>query len=41
VFDRTACAGTHVTDTGEVGTVELTGRETKGSDEERLRFSLS
>ncbi len=39
-FDRTACAGTHVTATGEVGTVRVTGRETKGSDEERVRFEL-
>jgi len=39
-FDRTACAGTHVASTGELGTVRMTGRETKGSDEERVRFEL-
>ena len=37
-FDRTACAGTHVAATGEVGSVEVTGRETKGPEEERVRF---
>jgi misacylated tRNA(Ala) deacylase len=40
-YDRTACAGTHVASTGEIGEVEVTGRETKGSDEERLRFVLT
>lgn len=39
--DRTACAGTHVENTDELGTFEITGRETKGSDEERLKFELS
>ncbi len=39
-YDRTACAGTHVAATGDVGTVRMTGRETKGSDEERVRFEL-
>jgi misacylated tRNA(Ala) deacylase len=39
-FDRTACAGTHVASTGEVGTVEVTGRETKGPAEERVRFRV-
>ena len=39
-FDRTACAGTHVASTGTVGTVEVTGRETKGPEEERVRFRL-
>lgn len=38
--DRTACAGTHVRSTGELGEVIVTGRETKGSDEERIRFEL-
>lgn len=38
--DRTACAGTHVSNTGEIGPVRVTGRETKGSDEERIRFEL-
>jgi len=40
-YDRTACAGTHVSDTAEIGTFEATGRETKGPDEERLSFTLS
>jgi len=39
-YDRTACAGTHVSSTGEVGTVTMTGRESRGSGEERLRFAL-
>jgi misacylated tRNA(Ala) deacylase len=40
-YDRTACAGTHVGDTGEIGEIVVTGRETKGSDEERVRFALA
>lgn len=39
-YDRTACAGTHVENTEAVGRFEATGRETKGSDEERLSFVL-
>lgn len=39
--DRTACAGTHVSNTSEIGVFTITGRETKGSDEERVRFELS
>jgi misacylated tRNA(Ala) deacylase len=39
-YDRTACAGTHVGDTDEIGEFRITGRETKGSDEERLKFVL-
>lgn len=39
-FDRTACAGTHVGSTGAVGEIEVTGRETKGPDEERVRFRV-
>ena len=38
--DQTACAGTHVASTGEIGQFTITGRETKGSDEERVRFVL-
>ena len=38
--DRTACAGTHVKSTGEIPPFEITGRETKGSEEERLKFHL-
>ncbi|MFW5938532.1 MAG: alanyl-tRNA editing protein, partial [Halanaeroarchaeum sp.] len=37
-FDRTACAGTHVSNTEEIGEVTVTGRETKGSEEERITF---
>ncbi len=40
-YDRTACAGTHVGSTAEIGEVVVTGRETKGSDEERVRFALA
>jgi len=39
-FDRTACAGTHVSNTEEIGEVSVTGRETKGSEEERITFEL-
>ncbi|MFP9190770.1 alanyl-tRNA editing protein [Natronosalvus vescus] len=39
-FDRVACAGTHVESTGELGRLEIIGRETAGSDEERIRFRL-
>jgi misacylated tRNA(Ala) deacylase len=40
VFDRTACAGTHVRDTAELGSFTTTGRETGGSGRERLSFVL-
>lgn len=40
-YDRTACAGTHVSNTAEIGEIVVTGRETKGADEERVRFSLA
>jgi len=39
-YDRTACAGTHVESTGEIGELTITGRETKGSTEERVPFTL-
>jgi misacylated tRNA(Ala) deacylase len=39
-YDRTACAGTHVETTEEIGEVSVTGRETRGKDGERLRFVL-
>jgi len=39
-YDRTACAGTHVESTADCGEVTVTGRETKGSDEERLSVRL-
>jgi misacylated tRNA(Ala) deacylase len=38
--DRTACAGTHVENTSEIGEFTVTGRETAGSGEERVRFVL-
>ena len=39
-YDRTACAGTHVADTAEIGTVDVTGRKTQGSEHERVHFTL-
>lgn len=39
-YDRVACAGTHVDSTGELEGLEITGRETAGSGEERIRFRL-
>jgi misacylated tRNA(Ala) deacylase len=39
-FDRTACAGTHVAVTDEIGRVRVTGRTTGGSDRERISFEL-
>lgn len=38
--DRTACAGTHVENAREIGEFEITGRETAGSNRERIRFVL-
>jgi misacylated tRNA(Ala) deacylase len=38
--DRTACAGTHVENTSEIGEFSVTGRETAGSGQERIRFEL-
>ena len=40
-YDRTACAGTHVDNTADIGEIVVTGRETKGGDEERVRFALA
>ena len=40
-YDRTACAGTHVASTADIGTVDVVGRETKGSDSERIEFVLA
>lgn len=39
-FDRTACAGTHVRSTADLGRFRPTGRTTGGSDSERLSFVL-
>lgn len=38
--DRTACGGTHVDRTGEIGRVDVTGRETGGSGRERVHFRI-
>lgn len=38
--DRTACAGTHVSGTGDIGQFRITGRETAGRGHERIRFEL-
>lgn len=40
VFDRTACAGTHVEQTGDIGSVVITERESAGAGEERIRIEL-
>ncbi|MFC6836214.1 alanyl-tRNA editing protein [Halomarina ordinaria] len=39
-YDRTACAGTHVENTADVGRVRVTGRTTQGAEAERLSFTL-
>lgn len=39
-YDRTACAGTHVSNTADIGRATVTGRRTQGSDGERLEFVL-
>lgn len=39
-FDRVACAGTHVSNTEEIGRISVTGRETKGANEERIEFVI-
>ncbi|WP_254537680.1 alanyl-tRNA editing protein [Halomarina litorea] len=39
-FDRTACAGTHVTTTADLGRFRVTGRSTQGREAERLSFVL-
>lgn len=40
-LDRTACGGTHVSHTGAIGAMTITGRETAGAGEERIRFTLA
>ncbi|SHG48616.1 alanyl-tRNA editing protein [Halobaculum gomorrense] len=40
-FDRTACAGTHVGNTEELGEVTVEGRTTQGGDKERVEFTLA
>jgi misacylated tRNA(Ala) deacylase len=39
-LDRTACAGTHVGNTEELGEVTIEGRTTQGGDTERVEFTL-
>lgn len=38
--DVCPCAGTHVARTGEIGRMEILGRETKGANRERLEYLL-
>ena len=39
-IDVCPCAGTHVARTGEIGQMEILGRETKGAGRERLEYVL-
>lgn len=39
-IDFCPCAGTHVARTGEVGRMEILGRETKGEGKERIEYLL-
>ncbi|WP_255196732.1 alanyl-tRNA editing protein [Halorarius litoreus] len=41
ILDRTACAGTHVASTADIGMVSIEGRETAGKGRERIRFTLA
>lgn len=38
--DLCPCGGTHVDNIGEIGKIKITGRETKGSDKDRIKFEL-
>jgi misacylated tRNA(Ala) deacylase len=40
-FDRTACAGTHVGNTADLGEVTVTDRTTQGAEKERVTFELA
>lgn len=40
VIDMCPCAGTHVARTGEIGRMEILGRETKGVDRDRVEYVL-
>ncbi|WP_137283381.1 alanyl-tRNA editing protein [Halorussus salinisoli] len=40
-FDYCPCGGTHVDSLGELGRVEITGRESKGEATERVEFVLN
>ncbi|MFH1637595.1 MAG: alanyl-tRNA editing protein AlaXM [Candidatus Woesearchaeota archaeon] len=39
-FDRQACAGTHVSNTSEIGEIEIIKAENKGASNRRLYFTL-
>ena len=39
-IDVCPCAGTHVARTAEIGAFEITGRETKGADKDRIEYVL-
>ncbi|WP_435179654.1 alanyl-tRNA editing protein [Halorussus sp. AFM4] len=39
-FDYCPCGGTHVDSLGELGRIEITGRESKGEATERVEFEL-
>lgn len=40
-IDFCPCAGTHVARTGEIGRMEILGRETKGAGRERIEYLLT
>jgi len=40
-FDICPCGGTHVDSLGEVGEIEITNRESKGAEVERVEFELA
>jgi len=40
-FDMCPCGGTHVEHLGEVGTIRITDRTSKGKDTERIEFELT
>ena len=39
-YDAQACGGTHVRNTGEIGTIEITKAENKGKNNRRIYFKL-
>ena len=40
-FDMCPCGGTHVDSLGEIGSIEITNRTSKGADTERIEFVLT